>query len=214
MTRTLRLIVLHSTKFGEKTLVLHGLCDEGGRSSFLVPAGRGAAMLMPLSILEGEAAENPRSELRRLHGVSALYPLTGLRTNPGKSAISLFLSEVLYRSVREDAFSEALFDWCCRQILALDALPRDFSNFHLRFLLEYAAILGFAPSGEGLMPFAGARLSGLLALSQAPFADAMLLPFSGAQRSEMADALLRYLGFHLEMRLDVRSLKVLRELFR
>ena len=151
-----RLIILNTTKTGERSLVLHALSPDWGRRSFItsVPRGGGMALFQPLSVLDAEVVENPKSELWRVHALSARHPLAGIRTSPAKNAISLFMAEVLWRTVHEGAFEEGLFDWCERSILTLDALEGDYANYHLRFLLEFAGALGFSPSLEDLMPFA------------------------------------------------------------
>ena len=211
-----RLIILNTTKIGERSLVLHALSPDWGRRSFIasVPKGGGMALFQPLSVLDAEIKENPRSELWRVHALSASHPLTGIRTSAAKNAMTLFMSEVLYRTVRDGAREEGLFEWCERSILTLDALEGDYANFHLRFLLEFAAALGFSPSLEDLMPFAGERLGELKALLRSDFGACMLIPLSGETRSEIAEILLRYLGYHTETRIEARSLRVLRELFR
>ena len=216
MVRSTQLIILNTTKVGEKSLVLHTLSPDWGRRSFLasVPRGGGMALFQPLGILDAEIIENPRSDLWRAHAFSARHPLTGLRTSPAKSAMSLFMAEVLWRTIRDGAREEGLFEWCERAILTLDALEGDFANYHLRFLLELAAALGFAPSLEDLMPFAGEHLAQVRALLQSDFAGCLLVPLSGEVRSEIAELLLRYLGYHTETRIEARSLRVLRELFR
>ena len=202
MVRSTQLIILNTTKVGEKSLVLHTLSPDWGRRSFIasVPRGGGMALFQPLGILDAEIVENPRSDL--------------WRSSPAKSAMSLFMAEVLWRTIRDGAREEGLFEWCERSILTLDALEGDFANYHLRFLLELAAALGFAPSLEDLMPFAGEHLAQLRALVQSGFSESLLVPLSGGQRSEIAEILLRYLGYHTETRIEARSLRVLRELFR
>ena len=216
MVHHTRLIILNTTKVGEKSLVLHALSPDWGRRSFIttVPRGGGMALFQPLSILDAEITENPRSDLWRAHAFSARQPLTGLRTSASKNAISLFISELLYRTIRDGAREEGLFEWCERSILTLDALQGDFANYHLRFLLEFAAALGFSPSLEDLMPFAGPHLRELRELVQSDFGACMLVPLSGRSRSEIAEILLRYLGYHTETRIELRSLRVLQELFR
>ncbi len=211
-----RLIILNTTKIGERSLVLHALSPDWGRRSFIasVPKGGGMALFQPLSVLDAEVKENPRSDLWRVHALSASHPLTGIRTSAAKNAMTLFMSEVLYRTIRDGAREEGLFEWCERSILTLDALEGDYANYHLRFLLEFAAALGFSPSLEDLMPFAGERLRELKALLQSDFGACMLIPLSGETRSEIAEILLRYLGYHTETRIEARSLRVLRELFR
>ena len=216
MVRRTQLIILNTTKTGERSLVLHTLSPEWGRRSFLttVRKGGGLALVQPLAIVDAEVMENPRSDLWRVRSLSPAHPLTGIRTSPEKNAISLFMAEVLYRAVREGVSEGELFLWCERSILTLDSLQGDFANYHLRFLLEFAAALGFSPSLEDLMPFAGEHLSQLRALLQADFGACMLVPLSGEARSEIAEILLKYLSHHTETRIEARSLRVLRELFR
>ena len=211
-----RLIILNTTKVGERSLVLHALSPDWGRRSFIasVPKGGGTALFQPLSVLDAEVKENPRSELWRVHALSASHPLTGIRTSAAKNAMTLFMIEVLYRTIRDGAREEGLFEWCERSILTLDALEGDYANYHLRFLLEFAAALGFSPSLDDLMPFAGEHLRELKALLQSDFGACMLIPLSGETRSEIAEILLRYLGHHTETRIEARSIRVLRELFR
>ena len=167
-----------------------------------------------LNILEGEVSENPKSDLWRVRRLTAASPLNGIRSSISKNSITLFMSEVLYRTVRDGVLEDGLFDWCRRSILTLDALESDFSNYHLRFLLEFAVALGFSPSLTDLAPFAGEHLAEIRTLLESDFAGSMLLPLNGVARNEIAESLLQYIGFHSDCRLNIRSLAVLRELWR
>lgn len=215
MVHSFRFIILGTTKVGEKALVLHTLSAEWGRRSFIVSIGRNssAALFLPLNILDAEAVENPKSELWRIRAMTAVHPLNGIRGNVHKNTMTLFMSEVLYRTLHDGTNEDGLFDWLYRSLMTLDALQSDFANYHLRWLLEFAAALGFSPSPEDLAPFAGEHFAEIKALLRSSFADCMLLPLCGASRNEIADILLQYIGFHAETRIDVRSLAVLRELY-
>lgn len=215
MTTCARLIILNYTKIKDSAIVIHTLSRPWGRRSFIVHLGKGAslAMFQPLGIVEADISENPKSELWRASHFTQAAPLLSIRQDPSKNAIILFLSEVLYRAVRDGMAEEGLYDWCERSIVTLDALERDYANFHLRWLLEFAGALGFAPSAEGLAPFAGERYADLRALLGASFEEAMLLPLSGERRSELCEIIIRYLSHHTESTLDIRSLRVLQELF-
>ena len=46
-----------------------------------------------------------------------------------------------------------------------------------------------------------------------PFAEAMLMPLSGADRNAIAESILKYIEFHTESAVNVRSLAVLREIY-
>lgn len=215
MTHSSELIILASTKIGEKSLVLHSLSPEWGRRSFICSVSRNTpmALFLPLNILEGEIRENPRSDLWRVSSLSAVHPLSGIRNSIYKNTMTLFMSEVLFRTIKDGANEDGLFEWCRKSIVTLDAMESDFSNYHLRFLLEFAGILGFSPSMEGLAPFAGKRLREIGDLLHLGFAESMLLPLSGEVRNEIAGILLKYLGYHTESAINVRSLSVLRELY-
>jgi DNA repair protein RecO (recombination protein O) len=209
------LIVLNTTKLGESSLVLHALSREHGRRSFVVKVSRRTPMslFLPLNILEADVTESPKSTLWRAGAVTARYPLGGIRSNIHKNTMTLFMSEVLYRAVKDGAREEGLYEWCERSILTLDAMERDYSNYHLRFLLEFASALGFSPSAESLAPFAGQYYRLLSDFVRAPFAESMLMPMNGEVRNALSEILLKYIAHHSESSLNVQSLKVLRELY-
>lgn len=209
-------IVLAVTKVGDKSLVLHTLSPMWGRRSFITGVSAKAPMVLfqPLSMLEAEVVENPKSDLWRLREIRGISPLNGIRGDVRKNAVSLFLSEVLLRTIKEGENDPGLYEWCAGSILTLDAMENDFSNFHLRFLLELAAKLGFSPSIENLMPFAGENLPVVRQLLTLGAAESMLIPMNGQQRNAVAGLLIDYISYHSETRVQIRSLAVLRELFR
>ena len=216
MNSSVRLIILNSTKLGENSLVLHCLCREMGRRSFIVTVRKGGsrAMFLPLNVLDAEVIENRKSDLWRLKNISPVHPLNGIRSHFDKNAISLFMSEVLWRAVQDGAAEDGLYDWCEKSVLTLDALEGDFANYHLRFLMELAGALGFSPSFEGLAPFAEDNLKEIADLLSASMPVFMVYPLNGTRRGAIAKSLLKYLSAHLEIPLNIRSLPVLEELYR
>lgn len=194
---------------------MHALSPRYGRRSFVTTVSRTTpmALFLPLNILEGRVTENTRSELWRLNGISAKYPLNSIRNDIFKNTMTLFLSELLFRTIRDGALEDGLYEWCERSILTLDALQGDYSNFHLRFMTEFAAALGFRPSADDILPLAGECAAPLLDIMEKPFAEAMLVPVSGAMRNKIAGVMVTYLSEHTESEINVRSLKILRELY-
>ena len=216
MTQNTELIVLHTTKFGENSLVVHTLSKDYGRRSFLVKgAGKKSMMslFLPLNVLEADILETNKSTLFTARNLTAKHPLLGIRNNMFKNSMTMFMSEVLYRVVKDGAYEQGLFEWCEKDILLLDAIQTDFSNFHIRFLLELTVALGFSPESQGLMPFVGEHYPAVEKFMTLPFADSMLIPLNGAARNEIAEEILRYIEYHTESSVNVNSLKVLRELF-
>ena len=216
MTSNTELIVLHTTKFGENSLVVHTLSKDYGRRSFLVKgAGKKSMMslFLPLNVLEADILETNKSTLFTARNLTAKHPLLGIRNNMFKNSMTMFMSEVLYRVVKDGAYEQGLFEWCEKDILLLDAIQTDFSNFHIRFLLELTVALGFSPESQDLMPFVGEHYPAVEKFMILPFADSMLIPLNGAARNEIAEEILRYIEYHTESSVNVNSLKVLRELF-
>ena len=211
------LIVLHTTKFGESSVVVHTISDRYGRRSFLVRgAGKKSSMslFLPMNIIEADIVESPRARLYTARNITAKYPLSGIRGNLYKNSITLFLSEVLYRVVKDGTIEQGLFEWCEKNILLLDAMESDFSNFHIRFLLELTVVLGFSPSSEDFLPFSGAHQDLMERLLRSSFSESMLISMSGELRNALAEEILRYIEYHIESSVNINSLKVLRELFR
>lgn len=215
MTSDERVIVLNTTKIRENSIVLHTLSRTYGRRSFLIRIGGRSKMsyFLPLNILELSVTENPKSDLWYAKVIGAATPLNSVRNDIYKNTMSLFMAEVLYRTVREGALEEGLFEWCERQILTLDAIEADFSNFHIRFLLELCVALGYRPEAADMLPFSGDNQDIIEQFMSTALPGSMLIPLSGAVRNEIASSLIRYLEFHTESTINIRSLPVLRELF-
>lgn len=214
--QNIEFIVLGSTKVGESALVVHTLSREFGRRGFLVRSGKkaGMASFLPLNLLEADVRENPKSELWSLSRVTVLNPFSGIRNRVDKNSVSLFLSEVLFRVLSEGAVEDGLYEWCVGSLLTFDALVADYANFHLRFLLELSGALGFRPTFDTLAPFADGHLKPMKALLEAGFSESMLLPLTGEMRSALCEDILKYLAYHTDRPLSIRSLAVLRDVFR
>ena len=215
MTGAIEFIVLATTKVGENGLVLHTLSREFGRRGFIVHPGKkaSAALFLPLNILEADVVENPKSELWSLRGLHARDALSGIRGNLHKNTMTMFLSEVLFRTLRDGAVEDGLYEWCIGSILTLNALEADFSNFHIRFLLEFAGALGFRPTFQDIAPFTSEHAIEMRLMLQSDFSEAMLVPLSGPVRNSLCESVLRYLEYHTDQAIRIKSLAVLRELY-
>lgn len=208
------IIVLHYTPYGEKSVILHTLSRSWARRSFIVKdARKWMPYFQPLNILTCDIAENPKSQLFSAKNFSEAVPLSGIRCSMGRNAISMFMAEVLYRATREGTEEPGLYEWCRQEILILESLRSDYANFHILFLLDFAAAMGFSPSFENLLPFMDEKAADIRTLLGGNFAESMLVPMNGEKRNDICAKLLSYLEFHLETPLRIRSLSVLAELF-
>ena len=171
------------------------------------------SLFLPLNVLEADIQESSKSNLYTAKNLSAKYPLNGIRNNLFKNSMTMFMSEVLFRVLKEGGNEQGLYEWCEKNILMLDAITSDFSNFHIRFLLELTVALGFSPEASDLGPFVGEQYPIVERFMKESFAESMLIPLNGSVRNALSENILRYIEFHTESTVNVNSLKVLHELF-
>ncbi len=148
-------IVLHVLKHGDNTLIVDIYTEAAGRGSYAVTVSHSrraavrATLFQPLALLELEVDFRPNVSIHRVKEAKSHYPFSSLPYDPYKSAIALFLSEFLYRAVREEGENRPLFAYLRHSIIWLDACTGSPANFHLVFLLRLSRFLGFYPNLEG-----------------------------------------------------------------
>ena len=100
-------IVLHSIPYNDKYSIIYMYTEAFGRASYLVARSRGKkssvskALFMPLSVVEMEVEHLNKRDLHRIRETKLCYPLTEVFCNPVKNILALFLSEILFRVVKE-----------------------------------------------------------------------------------------------------------------
>ena len=209
-----RIVVLYLTKYAETSVVLHAIDAQSGRRSFLVRGlkrGNAVAAFHPLSVLDVVSAESPKSSLSWLREWEPAVSLHEIRSNRTKSAVAMFISEVLYRSFTTELADPQFFEWICGIIGTLDREAGSIANFPLWFLVSYAVQLGFQP-GDPVEPqgiFTPAETDLLLKVLRSPFETAMSLPLSAGRRQAFSRSMLQYLSYHLGASIDAKSLDVL-----
>ena len=152
-----RAIVLHTTRQGDSSLVVHVLDATAGRQSLFLRglgksrSGSAAAAFHPLSVLEVVSAATPRSSLLYLREYEPVFSLNSLRTDIRRSATAQFVCEVLWRTLRTGDGDPELFTWLVEGILALDRFPirsgmtGGVANFAAWWLVGFSARMGFKP---------------------------------------------------------------------
>ena len=150
-----RAIVLHTTRQGDSSLVVHVLDAATGRQSlYLRGLGKGrngaaTAAFHPLSVLEVVTAATPRSSLLYLREYEPVFHLNSLRTDIRKSTTAQFVCEVLWRTLRTGDGDPELFAWLAESIVALDGCPirsgMTVANFAAWWLVGFSARMGFKP---------------------------------------------------------------------
>ncbi|MEG0500211.1 MAG: DNA repair protein RecO, partial [Rikenellaceae bacterium] len=148
-------IVLHTIPHGESGHIVYMYTEAWGRLSYYVNSGkRGVAtvggskvMLHPLTMIELVGTKSNGS-FHRIKEAKRAVVSTAIFTDVYKSTISLFLSELIYKVVKEDEANPMLFDFLYQSITLLDMLEEGKANFHLFFTLQLTRYLGFYPNAN------------------------------------------------------------------
>lgn len=221
MKHPCELIVLHTTKYGENALVIHTLCREMGKKSFLV-RGVGKkvspAWFLQLNIIDADIIQSEKGSLDVASHFSQKEPLTSLRESPGKNCIALFLSEVLLKTLQEGEVDAEFYAWLRSRILLLDRLGTEddavsYANFHIALLKELCEKVGYQASQQDLIIFSDESLTDLEKMEGLSFEQMLLVPLTGRRRDQIIRSYLKYLEYHLDTPLHIQSLDVLAALF-
>ncbi len=200
MLNTTDAIVLSLQPHSDKAHVLHAYTRTGGRVNYMVYGlGRKHAigMYTPFTLLQITADHSPSKPPTLKEAVPLnTNPLT---SNPYKSAIALFLSEVLYHVLRHPMTDEPMFDFIAQAIRELDRCEEP-QNFHLQFLVGLAAKLGFAIEENNPLSSLQGGAEGRL-------------PSTRKARQEALRQLCAYFEEHVETWESPRSLEILMEVF-
>ena len=65
-----------------------------------------------------------------------------------KSAVGIFIAELLQKTVKEAVQNPELFEFIWNTFMYLDLTKDSVSNLHLTFMVQLAEYLGFMPGGE------------------------------------------------------------------
>lgn len=147
-------IILNSTNYGDSSLVVKIYTEQEGMGSFIVGGVRtrkgrfSSSLFQPLTLVEVLASGKPGQSMKRITEIQLSPPFSGIPHHMTKSTIALFLSEVIYRSVKEEEVNPGLFHFLHNSIQILDLNQHNCARFHLFFMIQFSRYLGFFPNGE------------------------------------------------------------------
>lgn len=181
----------------------------------------------PLTILNIIFYYKSNRNLYQIKELSCPVPYTTIPYQTKKSCIAMFVAEVLYKTLHEESGNSALFDFVLNMLQILDMKNEGTANFHLMFLLHYSRFLGIFPAGlldegklaerEDLQIFdnlpADARQA-VIKMLQWPVVQPEDIKINNKIRSLILERLLNYYSLHMEGSFKLKSLPVLREVFK
>jgi len=232
-------IVLHSIKYTDSTSIITVYTRQFGKVTYMVHGVNKkksvcpAAFLQPLSLIEMDVFHTPGKNIQRLKEIRMEHPFTGIPFNPVKNALALFISEVLFRTLRQTEPDENLYLFLENSILQLDCSEKGLSNFHLVFLLKLTRYLGFEPNQDNVHVNYFDLMNGVF-VNEKPVHTHFILPdvsadfisvlntdysnmhnlvFSRARRANLLLSEVEYYQLHIPDFHGLHSLAVLQSLF-
>jgi DNA repair protein RecO (recombination protein O) len=212
-------IVFRFTRFGDTSIIVNVFTELHGLQSYIVNGVRSSsakgkiALYQPLTLLDMVVYYKENQQIKRIKEVKCLHQYHSIHKDVKKSAIAMFLNEVLNKTVKEESHSHGLYEFISSSLITLDNLDTGSENFHLIFLIRLSRLLGFgAHTAEDVLTVRNAPediVAKLSALMPADYSDG--LGISIVQRRALLDLLLKFYSDHLDTIGEFKSASVLKE---
>ena len=237
MDDTIQGIVLQSIRYGDTSLIVKVFTRSLGLRSYIVKGAFNrnsksrAALFQNLHLINYVEAGKPnKGSLGYLKDVQLTTVYQSIPFVMNKSAILMYVSELLSKTLTEQEQNEPLYDFIARSLLWLDLVEQDYANFPLFFTLELTRHLGFYPKSNHENGFCFDMMEGSFAhdlpvhpyyfearnaqlLSQllnVSIDEACRLPLRVSQRRELLDGLMVFMRLHAPVMNDFHSHEVLK----
>lgn len=232
-------IVLSQFRYKENDLIVKCYTQKFGIKSYFLnnalKSKRGKfkpAYFQLLTILEIQADHKNSRSLQYLKDIKLQCNYKSLHTNVIKSAIVMFLSEILSNILKEEEENQSLYNFLETTLIWLDENESN-SNFHLIFLIELTKYLGFYPDislineckyfnlvggkfqlkKTNIYCISGGKLINLKQLLGIKFDVDKKFDINANQKREFLDMILLYFKLHLDGFKTPKSVTVLNQVF-
>ncbi|MBL0741536.1 DNA repair protein RecO [Chryseolinea lacunae] len=213
-------VVFRFTKYGETSIIVSIFTEVFGLQSYIVNGVRSKsaknkiALYQPLTLLDLVVYHRENANINRIKEIKCFYPYQTIPVDIKKSALAIFINEVLNKTVKEESHAQELCGFIIESLQTLDQLTEHSENFHLMFLMKLSRLLGFG--AYNLNEVLGPRASDndteklLEQFIHANYTDVVLL--TNQQRRTILELLLKFYADHIDNFGEMRSVQVLREI--
>lgn len=212
-------IVFRFTKYGETSIIVTIFTELFGLQSYIVNGVRNKsaknkiALYQPLTLLNLVVYHREHANIERIKEIQCLHPYHTVATDIKKSAIAMFMAELLNKTVKDESHARDIFEFICESLITLDALEKDYENFHLIFMFRLARYLGFG--AQNIHEILGHRMAGedITSMLEVLLKTGYQSPFRLTidQRRDILDLLLKFYDEHMNSIGQFKSVQVLRE---
>ena len=144
-------IVLSKLRYKDNDLIIKCYTEKFGVQSYLIKGALKSrkgkfkpAYFQLLSLLDVEVTYQNNRSLQYFKDIKLHHNYHSVHTHMVKSAMAMFIAEVLTGILKEEELNQPLYDFLETSFIWLDESPVN-TNFHLVFLIEITKYLGFYP---------------------------------------------------------------------
>ena len=240
MLHKTRGIVFKATDYGDTSIIVQVFTEKFGLQSYIINGAKkpkakiSRNMLQPLHLLNMVVYHKNTGNVQRIKELKNAPQLLSVPYDVVKSSIALFLNEVLYKAVKQQAADENLFDFIFNSVELLDHETTGLANFHLLFLVKLTRFLGFYPdrfvAGEadyfdlqhgtffrykpsGTLYLSPPHTQNFVKLLEGSFENIGQIKLPNDERRYLIQKLLEYYTLHIEGFGNVKAHEVLEEIF-
>jgi len=147
-------IVIKNTKYSEASVISKIYTLDFGMQSYIInrinapKAPIKASHLQPLSILDMIVYQNNTKDIQRIKEAKCDPVLQNIHTDLNKSAVAMFMAELIYRAIGEEEPNSTLFEFLKDSIIELDKDEKTIPLAPLLFIISLTRFLGFYPGNE------------------------------------------------------------------
>lgn len=239
MTIKTRSIILGTQVFNDKYRIVYAYSINFGKISVLWPSSRKSkktftAIPAPFIEVEMVLYKSNKFELFHIKESCIIRIYHSIYSNPVKSDITLFLSEIILKSISQSLPDLNLYVFVQKSISLLANINNGYENFHIYFLLQFTQHIGINPNIENY-----SKDCNLFSINEGTFSsihkgndmlskeestiliklirmspyNIYLYKFNRMERSTIITKILHYYAVHIPYFKEIKSLKILTETY-
>ncbi len=219
MLHKTRGIVFRFTKYGETSIIVNVFTELFGLQAYIVNGVRSKsakskiALYQPLTLLDMVVYYREHAHINRIKEIKCFHPYQTLYQDVRKSAVAMFINEIMNKTVKEESHAQELSDFLVDSLISLDNLSTSVENFHLIFMLKLSRLLGFG--AHQVNEVVGGRHADLdteVMLEQLITSEySAIIPMSNVLRRKVMELLITFYGDHADNFGEMKSVQVLRD---
>lgn len=242
MEQLMQGFVLQSIPYGDSSLVVKLYTRQAGLQTYMVKGTRShgsrnrVAFFQPMTFLRFVQNSRPQKAngMAYLKDPEVDYVYQSIHQEMNKSAILIYLAELLSHTLTQQEPNEALYQFVYQSVSWLDLVGSDYANFPLFFTLELTRFLGCYPhpdaAGQGFFDL----MEGCFVASEPPHPyyfdreksavvarflhrsidEIATIKLNGDQRNALLDGIITFVRLHAPLMKGLQSHEILKAVLR